>query len=93
VLALGEAAENEVINLEGAEPVSIRRIAETVIDIVDSSTEVEYVHARQGDFAGRTVSADKARELLGWEPSVSFEDGMRRYVEWRTSEAEKVAER
>lgn len=93
VLALGESAENEVINLEGAEPVSIRRIAETVVDVLDSPTAVEYVHARQGDFMGRTVSADKARRLLGWEPQVSFEDGLRRYIEWRTSEAASLAER
>jgi len=93
VLALGETAENEVINLEGAEPVSIRRIAETVVDVLDSPTAVEYVHARQGDFVGRTVSADKARRLLGWEPQVSFEDGLRRYIEWRTSDAASLAER
>jgi UDP-glucose 4-epimerase len=93
VLALGEAAENEVINLEGKEAVSIRRIAETVLDLIGGDASIEYVHARQGDFTGRTVSADKARDLLGWEPRVSFEDGVRQYLEWRTSGAESLVER
>jgi len=93
VLALEEAAENEVINLEGSETVSIRRIAETVQSVLGRPLDIEYVRARQGDFAGRTVSADKARRLLGWQPRVSFEDGLRRYVEWRTVEPESLVER
>jgi UDP-glucose 4-epimerase len=92
VLALDEAAENEVVNLEGAEPVSIRRIAETVLEVLGRPMDIEYVTARQGDFTGRSVSADKARRLLGWEPKVSFEDGLRRYVVWRTT-AESLVER
>jgi UDP-glucose 4-epimerase len=93
VLALGEVGENEVFNLEGAEPVSIRRIAETVQQVLDRPVHVEYVPARQGDFAGRLVSAEKARRVLGWEPRVSFEDGMREYVEWHSAVAESLAER
>jgi nucleoside-diphosphate-sugar epimerase len=33
------------------------------------------------------VDASKAREELGWEPKVSVEEGARRYVEWRRSQA------
>jgi nucleoside-diphosphate-sugar epimerase len=29
---------------------------------------------------------DKADRLLGWVPQTSFDDGMRRYVEWLTDE-------
>jgi UDP-glucose 4-epimerase len=93
VLALGEAGENEVFNLEGAEPVSIRQIAETVYDVLDLPPNIEFVHARQGDFAGRSISAGKARRVLGWEPSVSFADGMRECVAWYRAEAESPAER
>jgi UDP-glucose 4-epimerase len=93
VLALEEPAENEVINLEGSEGVSIRRIAETVRSVLGRPVEIEHVRARQGDFTGRTVSAEKARRLLGWEPKVSFEDGLARYVEWRTAEPESLVER
>jgi len=91
VLALDEVAENEVFNLEGSEAVSIRRIAETVLQLLDRRMPIEFVSARQGDFRGRTVSAEKAKRLLGWEPTVSFEDGMRRYIEW--FQAEPVVER
>ena len=54
-----------MFNLEGAEPVSIRRIAETVYDVLDRPRTSSTCHARQGDFAGRSVSAEKAVACWG----------------------------
>jgi len=82
VLALGDAAENHVFNLEGDEPVSVRRIVESLDRIVPGHLEVEYRPARAGDYSARRVANDKARLLLGWEPTTGFEEGLRRYVEW-----------
>ena len=88
VLALSDEAENEVFNLEGAEPITILRVAEAVRDTLDRDVAIERVPARPGDFAGRAVSGAKAERILGWKPTVSFEDGVRRYVEWYIAEAE-----
>jgi UDP-glucose 4-epimerase len=82
VLALGDAAVNQVFNLEGPAPVSIRDVAETARALVNPHTPIEYVAARPGDYAGREISAEKARRVLGWEATTSFEDGMKRYLEW-----------
>jgi UDP-glucose 4-epimerase len=87
VLALAAAAENQVFNLEGPERVTVRRIVEAVRDAVDAHVGVEFVPARAGDYAGRTVSAEKARRVLGWEARTPFEEGVRRYVEWWLSDA------
>jgi UDP-glucose 4-epimerase len=82
VRALAPAGENQVVNLEGPEPVSIRRIAETVRALVGSCGAIEYGPARPGDFAGRPVSSAAAARLLGWVPRVSFDDGLARYLDW-----------
>ena len=44
--------------------------------------------ARAATFIDRrgTVSAAKARDELGWEPRVSYEEGMRRTEEWLRAE-------
>src|SRR5947209_2681330 len=55
VLALGAAGENEVFNLEGPERVSVRRIVDAVQATVGGRVGVEFVPARAGDYAGRTV--------------------------------------
>lgn len=88
VLALAEAGENQAFNLEGPEQVSIRRIAEVVRDQVNPDLRIEFVPARPGDYEGRPVSADKARQLIGWHASTSFDEGMRRYLDWWPDERE-----
>jgi UDP-glucose 4-epimerase len=82
VLALGPAAANETFNLEGAERVTIRDLVESITALVPRDVPVEFGDARAGDYVGREVSADRARDILGWEPKVPFAEGLRRYVDW-----------
>jgi UDP-glucose 4-epimerase len=79
--ALSDVAVNRTYNLEGAAPVSIREIAESVIDLVGSGA-VEFGPARPGDLKARTVSNDRARAELGWSPTTSFAEGLRRTHAW-----------
>ncbi len=80
--ALGEQGENQVFNLEGREPVSIRQLVQQIQGLLERPVAVEFGPGRPGDYAGREVSNAKAERLLGWTPRVSFEDGMRQYLEW-----------
>ena len=68
VLALSEDAENDVFNLEGAEPITIRRVTEAIRDCLDIPMKVEFGEARPGDYAGKEVSAEKVKRVLGWVP-------------------------
>jgi UDP-glucose 4-epimerase len=88
LLALDPRAENEILNLEGPAPVSVRRIAEVVRDLANPLLAIEFVPSRPGDYAGREVSGAKAAELVGWRPTTSFEEGMRRYVDWWVADAD-----
>jgi UDP-glucose 4-epimerase len=90
---LADAGENQVFNLEGPEEVSIRRIAEVVRDLVNPQLEIEFVPARPGDYAGRPVSAEKASRLISWAAPTTFEQGMRRYLDWWPAEREDSGER
>jgi UDP-glucose 4-epimerase len=81
VLALDPIAENKTYNLDGDEPVSIRRIAETVRDLL-GEVDVQFGPPRPGDLTARVVSTDRVREELGWIPRVSFGEGMRRTLAW-----------
>lgn len=82
VLALDASAENQVYNLEGPTKITIRDIAETINRILGGGVKIVYTPARPGDYAGKQVSAEKARRELGWEARVSFEEGMRRTIQW-----------
>jgi hypothetical protein len=55
--------------------------------------DVEIVHteARAGDFGGKEVSNARAQAELGWTPATPFDEGARRYVEWRRAYQPAVA--
>ena len=61
--------------------ITIKEIAEAVKRLV-GDVEIEYKEARAGDYGGVIVSADKAERELGWQPKVTFEEGVKRYIEW-----------
>ena len=81
VLALAPDAENETYNIDGAEEVSILRIAETVHRLVGGKG-IEFVPARAGDYGGKQVSSAKAAREIGWTPKIDFDTGMERIVAW-----------
>jgi UDP-glucose 4-epimerase len=81
VLALKEIAKNKIYNLDGKEKISIKQIADTIRKIL-GKVEIQYVEARPGDFSGKEIRSTRAKEELGWEPKFSFEEGIRKYIDW-----------
>lgn len=81
VLALKSIGVNKIYNLDGSEKVTIRQIAEVVQKWI-GNVKIEYGPARPGDFSGKSVSSRLAKQELGWEPRIDFEEGVRRYIQW-----------
>jgi len=81
VRALAPAAAGQVLALEGGTPVSVREIADTVIELV-GRVPVHYAPARDADYQGVSVSNRAAKELLDWSPETPFATGVRRYLDW-----------
>ncbi len=81
VAALAPAAAGGVYNLVGDESVSVRRIADTVRDLV---AEVPLLHGpeRPADLRIGLVSGARARGELGWSAETGFVEGVRRYLDW-----------
>ena len=85
-------ASGEVINVATAGRISLNQLFQTIRDLVGASvkTSVEpvYASARQGDVRDSQADIQKAARLLGYAPTVSFEDGLKNTVEWyRASQA------
>jgi len=80
-LSLAPAAANRVYNLVGRENTSVRSIARTIRDIV-GDVKIVHVDGRVADLRGGNISGERAAAELGWEPTTSFADGVRRYVDW-----------
>jgi len=65
----------EPINVGAGQEVSINRIAELI------GGPVVHGAPRGFDERFKRASIDRARDLLGWEPTVQIEEGMRRLLE------------
>jgi len=81
VLALKRVAKNRTYNLESNEAISIRKLAETVRDLV-GDVEVTFGPSRSFDYQARVVLSDRARQELGWEPKHTFAEGLRKTLAW-----------
>jgi UDP-glucose 4-epimerase len=85
VRALSPAAADQVLALEGGTPVSVREIADTVSELI-RPVPIEHVPARTADYQGVGVSNRRAKEVLDWSPQTSFVVGVRRYLDWLTTQ-------
>jgi len=72
----------EVINVATAGRVSLNQLFETIRHLVEARVEPIYTEPRAGDVRDSQADIGKARRLLGYEPRVSFEEGLRKTVEW-----------
>lgn len=88
VAALHLNAENETINLEGPEKITLARVADRVKQL-HGDVDVVYTDQRPGDYTGKIVSNVKSTQLLNWQPTVNFETGtdeMYKHLKSKTNE-------
>ncbi len=80
-------ASGEVINVATGGRISLNQLFRAVRGLVSADVEPIYEEPRAGDVRDSQADIDKARRILGYEPSVSFEHGLEKTVEWyRTSQ-------
>ncbi len=84
VLRASEAknASGEVINVATGGRISLNRLFGAVKELTGSPVEPIYAAERAGDVRDSQADITKARTLLGYEPSVTFEQGLEKTVAW-----------
>ncbi len=79
-------APGEVINASCGGRVSVLEVVHLLNKILGTSIEPEFLPPRKGDILHSSADISKARKILGFEPKVSVEEGLRRTVEWYRQE-------
>jgi dTDP-glucose 4,6-dehydratase len=89
IMACGAApasVEGEVVNLGTGVEVTVGEMVERVLAIVGRDLSIvtadERVRPGRSEVERLLADATKAGQLLGWEPQVSFDDGLAQTVEW-----------
>jgi nucleoside-diphosphate-sugar epimerase len=78
-------ASGQVINVATGGRISLNQLFAVMRDIVGAGVEPEHVEPRAGDVRDSQADIQKAKDILGYQPTVSFEDGLRRTIEWYRS--------
>lgn len=75
--------KNQLLHIGSGVPVSILDIARLVVKHLNMPEDlITFVGDRPGQVACHISSTQKAKELLGWEPQISFEQGLKDVIEW-----------
>jgi nucleoside-diphosphate-sugar epimerase len=71
----------------------VREVVELIARIADTGVEPEIRGAGnpEGEIDRQYVDPAKLRELLGWQPEVVLEDGLRRTIAWYREHPESLA--
>jgi len=76
------AARGEVVNLGCPDERTVLNIATRIRDAIGSRSEIVTGPARPEEPARRRPNIEKARALLGWEPSTDLQRGLKLTIEW-----------
>jgi dTDP-glucose 4,6-dehydratase len=82
ILALLDSDEHEPVNLGNPNEFTLLELAEIVLDIVGSTSELVYEPLPEDDPTQRKPDITRARELLGWEPAIDLRRGVAKTAEW-----------
>ncbi len=91
IACAGRGAPGDVYNVASGADVTIRELAEAVVRLTGSTSELEIAAHRPWDrSAKRFGSVDKARDELGFEAKVELEEGLGRTIEWTRDHIELI---
>src|SRR5579859_4833900 len=85
------SASGKVFNIGVGGRFSLNQTVALLNKIFGKSLEVKYDAARDGDIRDSQADISQAREFLGYDPQVEFEEGLRRTFEWYRAMQEKAS--
>ena len=82
VLAVLEKGDELPVNLGNPQEVTVLELAETIIRLARSNSTIDHRDLPVDDPRQRRPDITRARQLLGWQPEVALEDGLRHTLEY-----------
>jgi nucleoside-diphosphate-sugar epimerase len=86
-------AAGEVINVATGGRISLNELLRVMNKICGTKAEPIYEQPRSGDVRDSQADISKARTILGYQPIVGFEQGLRETLDWCRTESATAAER
>ena len=84
-----ETANGEIINIgNNNEPISIKELAEKIIDLTNSKSKIKFVSFGESkrnrtEIMKRIPDIEKAKKILNYSPKISLDEGIQKVVKYR----------
>jgi len=88
VIRLMRSEETRPVNIGNPVEYSVREVAEMVIELSGSRSEISHQPLPEDDPKQRCPDITRAREALGWEPQTPAREGLAKTITWFASQAQ-----
>ena len=82
IYRLSQSNFHEPVNIGNPGEMTIKQFAEKIIDYTGTNSQISYHPLPVDDPKVRQPDITRAKTILGWEPKVSFEDGIKKTIEF-----------
>lgn len=72
----------KIINIGSSKPIELKYMIETISKVLNKEAKIKVYPRQPGDVMMTYADISLARKLLDYKPSVSFEEGIKKYVKW-----------
>jgi len=90
LVALAKSGEHLPVNIGNPQELTLLQLAEAVVEATGSKSQIVFEALPVDDPQVRQPDITRARQLLGWEPQISLEEGLRRMLQSNVGESLSV---
>lgn len=88
--ALKSGIDNGFFNVGSGMGVSIKEICELLLELTNSSLDIQYEPEGETFVTHRIGSIEKAKKEIGFEAKTELKEGLKRLIEWRKAHRENI---
>ena len=82
IISLMNSTEYDVFNIGNPNEMTVGQLAEKIIKLTDSTSEIKYLELPSDDPKQRKPDITKAKTKLNWEPKVNLDEGLSKTIKW-----------
>ena len=72
----------EILNIGNSSPTSLKEMINTIAKVLGVEPKIKQLPMQPGDVDRTFADISKAKKLIGYEPKTTFEEGIRKFVNW-----------
>jgi len=82
IISLMNSTEYDVFNIGNPNEMTVGQLAEKIIKLTDSTSEIKYLELPNDDPKQRKPDITKAKTKLNWQPKVNLDEGLSKTIKW-----------